>query len=189
MAFHNPNRWWPKENISDIVDKYIKVYQLDLLITFDRGRISGHRNHKSIAFRIEYYIEKSSKTPLINEISTASFIFEFSSIIDIFRPIIKFLPRLFRSLFSTKFPFIFSSPNDQRILFVSSPFRYFKGLKAVHVHRSQMIWYRHIYTTFSRHMFINDLDKYQQLHYYYLFFFSPVKYSFSFCSFLQSIME
>ncbi|CAF3793667.1 unnamed protein product, partial [Rotaria sp. Silwood1] len=115
------------------------VYQLDLLITFDRGRISGHRNHKSIAFRIEYYIEKSSKTPLINEILTASFIFEFSSIIVIFRPIIKFLPRLFRSLFSTKFPFIFSSPNDQRILFVSSPFRYFKGLKAVHVHRSQMI--------------------------------------------------
>ncbi|CAF4276611.1 unnamed protein product, partial [Rotaria sp. Silwood2] len=155
----NPNRWWPKENISELIDKYIKEYNIDLLITFDHGGISGHRNHKSIAFGVEYYIEKSFKTPLIYEISTAAFLFEFSSIIDLFRTTIKFLPRLFRSLFSTIFPFIFSPPNDHRILFVSSPFGYVKGLKAFHTHRSQMLWYRHIYTTFSRYMFINDLIK------------------------------
>ncbi|CAF2967175.1 unnamed protein product [Rotaria sp. Silwood2] len=155
----NQHRWWPKENISELVEIYIKKYNIDLLITFDRDGISGHLNHKSIAIGVEYYIEKTSKTPLIYQISTVPLLFEFSSIIDLFRTIIKFLPRLFRSFFSTIFPFLFSPPNDQHALFVISPFGYIKGLKAFHAHRSQMLWYRHIYTTFSRHMFINDLTK------------------------------
>ncbi|CAF1316366.1 unnamed protein product [Adineta steineri] len=155
----NPHRWWPKWNISDVVQKYVKKFHIDLLITFDRGGISGHINHKSVALGIEYYIEKNLKTPLIYRISTVTSLFEFSSILDIFRTLIKFIPRLLRSLFSTILPFLFSSPNDQRILFVSSPFGYFQGLKAFHAHRSQVLWYRHLYTTFSRHMFINDLTK------------------------------
>ena len=152
-------RWWPKGNISEIVQKYIKQFRIDLLITFDRGGISGHTNHKSIAVGIEYYIQTADKTPLIYELSTVSTIFEFSSILDIFRTVLKFLFRLFRSLFSTLLSFLFSPPDSQRVLFVSSPFGYFQGLKAFHAHRSQMLWYRHIYTTFSRHMFINDLTK------------------------------
>ncbi|CAF3600805.1 unnamed protein product, partial [Rotaria sp. Silwood2] len=155
----NPHRWWPKENISEIVEQYIKKFEIDLLITFDKGGISGHINHKSLSIGIKYYIEKSVKTPFIYEISTVSLLFEFSSILDIFRTIIKFIPRLFRSLFSTIFPFLFSPPDDKKILFLTSPFGYLKGLKAFHAHRSQMLWYRHIYTTFSRHMFINDLTK------------------------------
>jgi len=152
-------RWWPKRNISEIVEKYIKQFQIDLVITFDRGGISGHLNHRSIAIGIEYYIANANRTPLIYQISTVSSLFEYSSILDLFRTIIKFLPRLCRSLFSTIFPFLFSPPNNQRALFVSSPFGYFKGLKAFHAHHSQVLWYRHIYTTFSRHMFINDLIK------------------------------
>lgn len=155
----NPKRWWPKTNISDIIDKYIKQNHIDLLITFDRGGISGHVNHRSIAIGIEYYIANVDKTPLIYEISTVSTIFEFSSILDIVRTIIKFLPRLFRSLFSTILPFLFSPPDNQNALFVLSPFGYYKGLKAFHAHYSQVLWFRHLYTTFSRHMFMNDLIK------------------------------
>ena len=53
----NPRHWWPKRNISEIVQKYLKQFQIDLLITFDQGGISGHINHKSIAIGIEYYIK------------------------------------------------------------------------------------------------------------------------------------
>lgn len=155
----NPKRWWPKGNISEIVEKYIERFKIDLLITFDRGGISGHINHRSIAIGIEYYISNSDKTPLVYEISTIPSLFEFSSILDIFRTIITFIPRLFRSLFSTILPFLFSPPNNQNALFVISPFGYLKGLKAFHAHHSQVLWFRHLYTTFSRHMFINDLTK------------------------------
>lgn len=153
----NPHQWWSKDILFDIIDKYVKEFEIDLLITFDRGGISGHINHRSIAIASEYYIEKKSQTPLIYQLSTVSTLFEFSSIFDSFRTIIKFLPRLFRSLFSTLFPYLFSAPNNKNILFVNSPFGYFQGLKAFHSHRSQMLWFRHLYTTFSRHMFINDL--------------------------------
>jgi N-acetylglucosaminylphosphatidylinositol deacetylase len=155
----DPHRWWPRGNISEIVEKYIKQFQIDLLITFDRGGISGHLNHRSIAVGIEYYIANTEKTPLIYEITTAALLFEFSSILDIFRTIIKFIPRLYRSFFSTIFPFLFSPPNNQRALFVISPIGYFKGLQAFHAHHSQLLWYRYFYTTFSRHMFMNDLIK------------------------------
>jgi N-acetylglucosaminylphosphatidylinositol deacetylase len=56
-------------------------------------------------------------------------------------------------------PFLFSPPNSQRALFVASPFGYFQGLKAFHAHQSQVLWFRHLYTTFSRYMWINDLIK------------------------------
>ncbi|UJR07530.1 hypothetical protein I4U23_011818 [Adineta vaga] len=155
----DPHRWWPKGNISEIVDQFIKRFNIDLLITFDRGGISGHVNHKSVAIGIEYYLENFDQTPRTYRLTTVASLFEYSSILDLVRTLIKFIPRLIRSFFSTILPFLFSSPNDQRALFVSSPFGYYQGLKAFHQHRSQMLWYRHIYTTFSRHMFINDLTK------------------------------
>ncbi|CAF4485376.1 unnamed protein product [Rotaria socialis] len=155
----NPKHWWPQRNISEIVETYIKQFQIDLLITFDKSGISGHINHKSIALGIKYYIDNTDQTPLTYEVSTASLLFKFSSLFDILRTTIKFLPRLFRSLFSTLFPFIISQPNDKHVLFVSSPYGYYKGLKAFHAHRSQVLWFRHLYTTFSRYMFMNDLNK------------------------------
>lgn len=145
----NPSQWWPKENISQIIDYYIKTFQIDLVITFDRGGISGHVNHRSIALGMEYYISQMEQTPLIYQLSTVSSVFEYTSIVDLIRTLIKFLPRMIRSLMV--------SSTDHRVLFVNSPWKYFQALKSFHAHRSQVLWYRHIYTIFSRHMFINDL--------------------------------
>ena len=154
----NPHQWWPKENISSIVHQYVHKNQIDLLITFDRRGISGHVNHKSLAIGIEYYLQNIHSEKLLTyQLSTVSFLFEFSSLFNIFPMMIEFFPRLLRSLFSTLLPFLLSSPNAEQVLFVSSPLGYWKGLKAFHSHRSQMLWYRHLYTTFSRHMFINHL--------------------------------
>jgi N-acetylglucosaminylphosphatidylinositol deacetylase len=151
--------WWPKEKISEFVQKHIKQFDIDLIITFDTSGVSGHINHKAVSIGIEYYIKTADKTPLIYELPTTAVIFKFTSILDIFRTIIKFSFRLFRSFFSTILPFLFSTPSSQRALFVSSPLGYYHGLKAFYAHRSQVLWFRHLYTTFSRYMWINDLFK------------------------------
>ena len=145
----DPKHWWPKDNLSQIIDHYIKSFQADLVITFDRGGISGHVNHRSIAWAMEYYISQTKKTPLIYQLSTVSSLFEYTSIVDLFRTLLKFLPRIFRWLLRLN--------NDYRVLFVNSPWKYVQALRAFHAHRSQVLWYRHLYTSFSRHMFINDL--------------------------------
>lgn len=147
----NPSQWWPKDNISLIIDHYIRRFQIDLVITFDRGGISGHVNHRSIALGMEYYISRMDQTPLIYQLSTVSSVFEYTSIGDLIRTLVKFLPRLF------------VSSTDYRVLFVNSPWKYLQALRAFHAHRSQVLWYRHIYTIFSRHMFINDLVQISQI--------------------------
>lgn len=147
----DPKRWWPRENLSKIIEHYINSFAIDLVITFDRGGISGHVNHRSIALGMEYYISQTEKTPLIYQLSTVSSLFEFTSIIDLIRTLVKFIPRMIQSLFVYN--------DNYRVLFVNSPWKYFQALRAFHAHRSQVLWYRHLYTTFSRHMFINDLTR------------------------------
>lgn len=157
----NPNIWWPKINVSNIIDFYINKFQIDLLITFDKYGISGHINHKSIYYGILDYIENNinNNMPMIYELSTISILFKFSSIFDLFRTILTYIPRLIINLLSTFLPFLISKPNDKHILFVNSPYEFYKGLKSFHSHRSQIVWFRNLYTIFSRYMFINDLNK------------------------------
>lgn len=47
--------------------------------------------------------------------------------------------------------------NTDKITFVSSPLAYLTAHKAMRQHKSQLVWFRWLYVTFSRYMFINDL--------------------------------
>ena len=154
----DPRRWWPKENVSQVIEGYVRQWQIDLLITFDDGGVSGHLNHRSLAMAMKHSLVHH-RTLLVYELSTVSPVIKFTSIWNLFFTLIGFLPRLCRSFFSSLLPFLFSAPDGQRVLFVSSPSGYWTGLRAFHCHRSQMLWYRHIYTTLSRYMFINHLNK------------------------------
>lgn len=41
--------------------------------------------------------------------------------------------------------------------FISTPLSYLISHKAMRQHKSQLVWFRWLYVTFSRYMFINDL--------------------------------
>lgn len=48
--------------------------------------------------------------------------------------------------------------NDHtRQVLISPPFAYLTTHKAMRQHTSQLVWFRWLYVTFSRYMFINDL--------------------------------
>ncbi|CAO3634099.1 unnamed protein product [Mucor fragilis] len=48
--------------------------------------------------------------------------------------------------------------NDRKsIEMISPPFAYLTTHKAMRQHSSQLVWFRWLYVTFSRYMFINDL--------------------------------
>lgn len=48
--------------------------------------------------------------------------------------------------------------NDRtRQVLISPPFAYLTTHKAMRQHASQLVWFRWLYVTFSRYMFINDL--------------------------------
>ena len=150
----NPHQWWSPKNLSLIVEHYIELFEIDLLITFDHQGISGHLNHRSLSYGIEYYLHHSrSRKPLCYQLKTIPLLFKFTSLFNLLPTLLQFLPRLLVNLFS--------SPSSDQILFVNSPQNYFNALKSFYAHRSQLRWFRHLYTTFSQYMFINQLIQFK----------------------------
>lgn len=47
--------------------------------------------------------------------------------------------------------------NTDETTFISPPFAYLTTHKAMRQHKSQLVWFRWLYVTFSRYMFVNDL--------------------------------
>ncbi|KAI9045500.1 PIG-L family deacetylase [Aspergillus affinis] len=44
----NPKKWWDEELIAEVVARYVKRWEVDLIVTFDDGGISGHLNHRAV---------------------------------------------------------------------------------------------------------------------------------------------
>ena len=44
----DPRVRWREELVSDIVQQHVVSHDIDVVITFDRGGVSGHKNHSSI---------------------------------------------------------------------------------------------------------------------------------------------
>jgi N-acetylglucosaminylphosphatidylinositol deacetylase len=156
----DPRRWWPKQTIRRTVETYVNRFRIDLLITFDRGGITGHINHRSIAaaFAIRSAVD-NGQSLLVYELSTHPLVLEFSSLLNLMPTLLRFAPRLCRSFFSTVLPFVVASPSNEHVLFVSSPSAYWRTVRAFHSHRSQLLFNRHLHATFSSHMFINHLRR------------------------------
>src|SRR5689334_15605010 len=45
----NPRQWWDESIVESILGKYIKMWNIDLIITFDNYGVSGHVNHRSVS--------------------------------------------------------------------------------------------------------------------------------------------
>jgi N-acetylglucosaminylphosphatidylinositol deacetylase len=50
----NPKLWWKKESVIKEVTKHMASWKSDAVITFDRGGVSGHINHRSVSQAIAY---------------------------------------------------------------------------------------------------------------------------------------
>jgi N-acetylglucosaminylphosphatidylinositol deacetylase len=122
------------------------------LITFDWQGISGHINHIAIERSVRHMLATSPRVSAINlptyTLTTVPIIRKYSSFIDIF--------------FSVPIRYILGSSlerEDDNILIVSSFTDYRRAVHAMRQHASQMVWFRHLYITFSRYMLINTLKR------------------------------
>ena len=48
----NPKIWWDQDLITNIVQSKIKEWQVDAILTFDSGGVSGHINHRAVSAAI-----------------------------------------------------------------------------------------------------------------------------------------
>ncbi|CAF0778772.1 unnamed protein product [Adineta ricciae] len=157
----NPKIWWSQQELIPIITRYIDLWSIDLLISFDRQGVSGHINHRAVGLAVREIITSGNhtKVKIAYELQSVSLLRKYSSIIDVYFVFISFLPRILRALFSSIIPFnLISSPNSSRVLLLSTPHDYMTSRTAFASHLSQYSWDRHIYLIASRYMFINELN-------------------------------
>lgn len=112
------------------------------VISFDDYGISDHPNHKSINKALKLISERA-------EHSDIDFLVLES--VPIWRKYISFLDAIFTILASYY-------PSSKSVITLSLDFDQRKALQDIlTLHQSQMVWFRQLYMTFSRYMFINDL--------------------------------
>lgn len=148
----DPNEFWEKNELSDEIDHFVRLFDIDLIISFDRRGISGHRNHRSIFFALQFYrnelLKKNStkNSILIYQLKSEGILLKFLSIFNL-------IPKIFELVCLR-----WSRPSSKDLFVVNSPRQVLRGFRSFYSHRSQMKWFRHLYTLFSQYMFFNHLQ-------------------------------
>ncbi|CAO3673230.1 unnamed protein product [Rhizopus stolonifer] len=125
------NKWDPTI-VSQCIEQYTHKKKIDTIITFDDYGVSGHTNHRACSLGAKEFV-KTSETRLYTLIS-----------IGLVRKYIGILDLL----------------SQEPLRFISPPISYLVTHKAMRQHQTQLVWFRWLYVTFSRYMFINGLSLY-----------------------------
>ncbi|KAM3854870.1 N-acetylglucosaminyl-phosphatidylinositol de-N-acetylase [Vipera latastei] len=133
----HPSTEWDVPLLAQLILSHIETYQINLVVTFDAGGVSGHPNHCSV-----YAAVRSLHSE--------------RKVLEDCRFLILETVNLFRKYIS-----IWDAPLSCRktpdVLFVVTEQEAELAKRAMHCHYSQLLWFRRLYVRFSRYMVINSL--------------------------------
>ncbi|ORY48095.1 LmbE-like protein [Rhizoclosmatium globosum] len=150
--------WWKEEDVARVVQP--------LIITFDKYGISGHPNHRALYTGVKHVVAQHQKIKAFALISVP-LLRKFISIFDLFptflihfRHTLKNRKKLLETQNAAEVRSILMSKlRKERVLFLGTPGDVWGARKAMACHKSQMVWFRHLYLVFSRYMVINELEE------------------------------
>ncbi|XP_009985189.1 PREDICTED: N-acetylglucosaminyl-phosphatidylinositol de-N-acetylase [Tauraco erythrolophus] len=133
----NPAVQWDTQLLAAFVLKHVEANNINVVVTFDAGGVSGHANHVSLytALRSLHSEGKLPEGCRVLVLESVNLFRKYISILDI--PVSCLLPR--------------------DALFILTEEETEQARRAMRCHRSQLLWFRHIYLLFSRYMVINSL--------------------------------
>ncbi|NXY72340.1 PIGL acetylase, partial [Glareola pratincola] len=138
----NPAVEWDTQLLAAFVLKHIEANSINLVVTFDAGGVSGHANHISLytTLRYEYccfeiFIFFPCLGCRVLVLESVNLFRKYTSVLDVLLSCL--LPR--------------------DALFILTEEETEQARRAMRCHRSQLLWFRHIYLLFSRYMMINSL--------------------------------
>ncbi|XP_019366751.1 PREDICTED: N-acetylglucosaminyl-phosphatidylinositol de-N-acetylase [Gavialis gangeticus] len=133
----NPAAEWDMQLLSSFVLKHVETNNINLVVTFDAGGVSGHANHISLYVALRH-LHSEGKLPegcQVLILESVNLLRKYISVLDV--PISCLLSR--------------------DVLFILTKEESEQAKRAMRCHRSQLLWFRHIYMVFSRYMVINSL--------------------------------
>ena len=112
--------------------------EIDVVITFDRSGISGHKNHTSLynamaLLNLDKKLPKSTRVFCLRSVN---------------------LFRKYSLMFDLPMSFLLS-----QTAYISSLSDWWQIQKAMAKHHSQYVWFRKLYMAFSRYVLINTFDQ------------------------------
>ncbi|XP_065502906.1 N-acetylglucosaminyl-phosphatidylinositol de-N-acetylase isoform X1 [Caloenas nicobarica] len=133
----NPAVEWDTQLLAAFVLEHIEANNINLVITFDAGGVSGHANHISLytALRSLHSEGKLPEGCHVLVLESVNLFRKYISVLDV--PLSCLLPR--------------------DVLFILTEEETEQARRAMRCHRSQLLWFRHVYMLFSRYMVINSL--------------------------------
>ncbi|KAL0959910.1 hypothetical protein HGRIS_011575 [Hohenbuehelia grisea] len=169
---------WDTSVIADVVRPYVEKHRITTILTFDYEGISGHPNHKSLPRGMRQLIKQLDMTaaaasvapPRVYALLTVplvtKYIGPFAAVLAkvdfriarAFELLIMWLVEGLRLLgFKLPVSSAHSTVVPSRLpVFVSGIGEYTQALLAMRAHHSQLVWFRWLYVSFSRYMWVNE---------------------------------
>ncbi|NXW49593.1 PIGL acetylase, partial [Nyctiprogne leucopyga] len=138
----NPAVEWDTQLLATLVLKHIEAKNINLVVTFDAGGVSGHANHVSLYAALRY--KYCCLEIFILFLCLGCHVLVLESV-NLFRKYISILD----------IPISCLLPGDA--LFILTEEETEQAKRAMRCHRSQLLWFRHVYLLFSRYMVVNSL--------------------------------
>uniref|UniRef100_A0A3Q2CD22 N-acetylglucosaminylphosphatidylinositol deacetylase n=1 Tax=Cyprinodon variegatus TaxID=28743 RepID=A0A3Q2CD22_CYPVA len=132
----DPKAEWSVSLVSSTVLNHINEHSINTVLTFDGSGVSGHANHVAIYKALS---ESSLSFPadcVLLSLETVGLLRKYLSFLDL--PFSWLLPSHFCCVVGSK--------------------GYKQAKAAMLCHRTQLLWFRYLYITFSRYMFINTFQ-------------------------------
>ncbi|KAM4546455.1 N-acetylglucosaminyl-phosphatidylinositol de-N-acetylase isoform 2-T2 [Fundulus diaphanus] len=134
----DPNAEWSISLVSSAVLKHITAHSINMVLTFDGRGVSGHANHVAI-YKAVRHLASTGELPkecVVLSLETVGLLRKYISFLDL--------------------PFSWLLPSHLRCVVGSKGYKQAKA--AMLCHRTQLLWFRYLYITFSRYMFINTFQ-------------------------------
>ena len=131
---------WNASVVAGIVHDFVLRHSIVNVITFDEYGVSGHHNHGSVFFGV-----KRVPGVTVFSLESVSILRKYICILDL--PV----SLLYNFMMPSKSWVEMASFNDYLTVIRVALFR----------HESQMVWFRRLYSIFSRYMFINTFQVYK----------------------------
>ncbi|KAG2069107.1 LmbE-like protein [Suillus decipiens] len=148
----NITQQWDAEIIAEVLRPFVVEHHITSVLTFDIKGISLHPNHFSLPLGASYLIKSLSSSPHTSVPRL------FSLVTVPVLPKYAGLPSaILARLGVVSQAFLAFEPTvDSLPVFISGIPDYLTTVKAILAHDSQMVWFRYLYMTFSRYMWVNE---------------------------------
>ncbi|WWD18200.1 hypothetical protein CI109_102650 [Kwoniella shandongensis] len=155
-------RYWDSMTIASIVQRSLSSNPADLIITFDKFGITRHRNHIALAHSL---LHLDIPTPMVMVLHTPYTILKFTGpFYPLYLKLRSFLETIYHAMITLTTHEDGSASKaktkerEEMAVLISSPGEYLLSLRAMMAHKSQLVWFRWLYITFSRLMWVNELE-------------------------------